>query len=55
MPVLINPPAKVVKNTVIHTIIDNIEEVDDAGLTALRAGGTYTPLFTSYKIVTLEQ
>lgn len=55
MPVLINPPAKVVKNTVIHTIIDNIEEVDDAGLTALRAGGTYTPLFTSYKIVTLDQ
>ena len=55
LPVLINPPAKVVKNTVIHTIIDNIEEVDDAGLAALRIGGSYTPLFTSFKIVTLDQ
>ena len=55
LPVLINPPAKVVKNTVIHTIIDNIEDVTDEGLESLRAGENYTPLFTSYKIVTLEQ
>lgn len=55
LPVLINPPAKVVKNTVIHTIIDNIEDVTNESLSSLRAGENYTPLFTSYKIVTLEQ
>ena len=55
MPVLINPPAKVIRNTVIHTIIDNIDEVTDEGLESLRAGGSYTPLFTSYQVVTLEQ
>lgn len=54
MPVLINPPAKVTRSTVIHTIIDNIEQVSDEGLESLRAGGSYTPLFTSYKVVTLE-
>jgi len=54
MPVLINPPAKVTKNSVIHTIIDNIEEVTDQDLDSLRAGGSYTPLFTSYKVITLE-
>ena len=55
LPVLINPPAKVIRNTVIHTIIDNIDEVNDAGLESLRAGGNYTPIFTSYKVVTLDQ
>jgi hypothetical protein len=55
MPVLINPPAKVVRNTVIHTIIDNIENVRQADLDALRNGDPYTPLFTSYRVVTLEQ
>jgi hypothetical protein len=55
LPVLINPPAKVMRNTVIHTIIDNIDEVNDAGLESLRAGGSYTPIFTSFQIVTLDQ
>jgi len=54
LPVLINPPAKVTKQSIIHTIIDNIEDVDEDALSALRAGGSYTPLFTSYKVVTLE-
>ncbi len=54
MPVLINPPAKVVKNSVIHTIIDNIEDVDADALSALRLGNDYTPLFTSFKVVTLD-
>ncbi len=54
MPVLINPPAKVVKNSVIHTIIDNIEDVDANALSSLRLGNDYTPLFTSYKVVTLD-
>ena len=54
MPVLINPPAKVQKQTIIHTIIDNINDTDEAGLDALRAGQSYTPLFTSYKVVTLD-
>lgn len=54
MPVLINPPAKVQKQTIIHTIIDNINDTDEAGLEALRAGNSYVPLFTSYKVVTLD-
>ena len=54
MPVLINPPAKVVKNSVIHTIIDNIQDVDANALSALRLGNDYTPLFTSFKVVTLD-
>ena len=54
MPVLINPPAKVTRQTVIHTIIDNIEEVDETALNALRAGNDYTPIFTSFKVVTLN-
>ena len=54
MPVLINPPAKVIKNSVIHTIIDNIEDVDANALSALRLGNDYTPLFTSFKVVTLD-
>ncbi len=55
LPILINPPAKVLRNTVIHTIIDNIDEVDSAGLEDLRAGGNYNPIFTSYQVVTLDQ
>ena len=55
LPILINPPAKVLRNTVIHTIIDNIDEVDDTGLDLLRAGGSYTPIFTSYQVVTMDQ
>tara|TARA_B100001175_G_scaffold97165_2_gene82333 strand:+ start:2867 stop:4276 length:1410 start_codon:yes stop_codon:yes gene_type:complete len=54
MPVLINPPAKVTKQTIIHTIIDNINDTDEAGLAALRSGNSYVPLFTSYKVVTLD-
>ena len=54
MPVLINPPAKVTKQTIIHTIIDNINDTDEQGLAALRAGNSYVPLFTSYKVVTLD-
>ena len=54
MPVLINPPAKVTRQSIIHTIIDNIDDVDAEALTALRAGGSYSPLFTSFKVVTLE-
>ena len=54
MPVLINPPAKVVKNSVIQTIIDNIQDVDANALSNLRLGQSYSPLFTSYKVVTLD-
>lgn len=54
LPILINPPAKVLKNTVIHTIIDNIEDVTSSDLDSIRAGGSYAPLFTSYKIITLD-
>ena len=54
MPVLINPPAKVTKQTIIHTIIDNINDTDEAGLDALRAGNSFVPLFTSHKVVTLD-
>tara|TARA_B100001287_G_scaffold13534_1_gene10199 strand:+ start:5008 stop:6411 length:1404 start_codon:yes stop_codon:yes gene_type:complete len=54
MPILVNPPAKVTKQTIIHTIIDNINDTDEAGLEALRAGNSFVPLFTSHKVVTLE-
>ena len=54
MPILINPPAKVTKQTIIHTIIDNINDTDEAGLEALRAGNSFVPLFTSHKVVTLD-
>lgn len=54
MPILVNPPAKVTKQTIIHTIIDNINDTDEAGLDALRAGNSFVPLFTSHKVVTLE-
>ena len=54
MPVLINPPAKVTKQTIIHTIIDNINDTDEQGLDAIRSGNSYVPLFTSYKVVTLD-
>lgn len=54
LPILINPPAKILKNTVIHTIIDNIEDVTSSDLDSIRTGGSYSPLFTSYKIITLD-
>lgn len=54
MPILINPAAKVQRNSAIHTIIANIYDVETGVAETIRDGGTFTPLFTSYKIVTLE-
>jgi hypothetical protein len=54
IPVLINPPAKVVKNTMIHTIIGNISGVATGTAKNIDTVSDITPLFTSYKIVTLE-
>ena len=54
MPILINPAAKVQRNSAIHTIIANIYDVETGTAELIRNGGSFTPLFTSYKIVTLE-
>jgi hypothetical protein len=57
MPILINPPAKVTKNSMIHTIITNITAIPtDTASTIETAGDIYSldPIYTSYQIVTLE-
>lgn len=54
MPILINPPAKVQKNSMIHTIITNLHDVNTGVAETIRDGSSFTPLFTTYTIVTLE-
>ena len=54
MPILINPAAKVQRASVIHTIIANIYDVETGVAELIKNGGSFTPLFTSYKVVTLE-
>jgi hypothetical protein len=54
MPILINPPAKVLRNTLIHTIVANIHDVETGVAESIRNGNSFVPLFTSYKVITLE-
>lgn len=54
LPILINPPAKVQKNSMIHTIINNINVIPTGTADNVRAGESYVPLFTTYSVVTLE-
>ena len=54
MPILISPAAKVQRNSAIHTIIANIYDVETGTAELIRNGGDFSPLFTSYKVVTLE-
>lgn len=54
LPILINPPAKVQKNSLIHTIIGNIQIIPTGTADEVRAGESYIPLYETYTIVTLE-
>jgi hypothetical protein len=53
LPILINPPAKVQKNSMIHTIIGNINVIPTGTADEVRAGESYIPLYTTYTVVTL--
>jgi hypothetical protein len=57
LPILINPPAKVQRNSMIHTILTNIHTVPTGTARNIETAddiNSLTPLFTSYSIVTLE-
>jgi hypothetical protein len=57
MPILINPPAKVEKNSMIHTIINNLTTVPTAsadGIDSAEDIYNLSPIFTTYSVVTLE-
>jgi hypothetical protein len=54
LPIFISPPVKVQKQTLIHTILNNINQVDNDNLQAFSLGESFTAQFNSFKIVTLE-
>jgi hypothetical protein len=54
LPIFISPPVKVQKQTLIHTILNNINQVDDVNLDSFKAGESFTSQFQNYKIITLE-
>lgn len=54
VPIYINPPALVRKQSVIHTIINRIHEVDGSNLQLFESGLPFNSQFTSYVYVTLE-
>jgi len=54
LPIFISPPAKVQRQTLIHTILNNLSSVDDENLDNFRIGEEFSANYQSYKIVTLE-
>ena len=54
LPIYISPPVKVQKQTLIHTILNNINQVDDDNLDSFKLGESFTSQFQNYKIITLE-
>ena len=54
LPVLINPPAKVKQQRIIHTILNQLYNLDDAGLDAFRENQPFDRSTVEYTIVTLE-
>jgi len=54
MPILINPPAKVQKNSMIHTIITNLHEVATGDADGINSITDINAISTSYTVVTLE-
>jgi hypothetical protein len=54
MPILINPPAKVQKNSMIHTIITNLHEVKTGDAINIQSLTDINAITTSYTVVTLE-
>lgn len=55
LPVFISPPVKVQKQTLIHTILNNLNQVDDTNLEAFKLDEPFSAQFQNYKVVTLEQ
>lgn len=55
LPIFISPPVKVQKQTLIHTILNNLNQVDDTNLDAFKINEPFTAQFQGYKVVTLEQ
>ena len=51
-PIWLNPPAKVHRQTIIHTIISKLQEMTDAELDSFRIGGTITGALTQYVVTT---
>jgi len=54
MPILINPPAKVQRNSMIHTIITNLHEVATGDADGIIGVGDINSITTSYVVVTLD-
>ena len=52
-PIWLNPPAKVHRQTIIHTIISKLQEMTDTELDLFNAGTTITTAPTQYVITTL--
>ena len=51
-PIWLNPPAKVHRQTIIHTIISKLQEMTDAELDSFRSGETITSAPTQYVVTT---
>ena len=54
LPIFISPPVKVQKQTLIHTILNKINQVDNDNLQSFKLGESFTAQFNSFKVVTLE-
>ena len=54
LPIFISPPVKVQKQTLIHTILNKINQVDNDNLQSFKLNESFTSQFNSFKIVTLE-
>ena len=54
LPIFISPPVKVQKQTLIHTILNKINQVDNDNLQSFKLNESFTAQFNSFKIVTLE-
>lgn len=54
VPVWLSPPVKVQKQTLIHTILNKINEVDDENLDLFEIGKSFEANFTGFSVVTLE-
>lgn len=54
LPIFISPPAKVQRQSLIHTILNNLNTVDEGNLDSFKIGEDFTANFQSYKVVTLE-
>lgn len=54
LPILLNPPTKVRRETLIHTIISKLNIVDDENLKLFDAKQPFESQYVSYSIITLE-